>query len=139
MAYLKAGGTAELLMLPPLGNDGHDIIDPGIKLWRPQVDRFLTTLGFSPRKPPSGAPPPSSFANLEDVGSVPLVNDKGREGYKEFLESDVPRAFAIAANGAWAWVGGNRTALESVLARCGQVAKAACKLYAVNDDVVWNR
>ncbi len=136
-AYVRAGGRAELLMLPPIGEDGHDIIDPGVKLWRPRLDRFLTALGFDPRRAPSGAPPPSAYAGLEDVGAVPLVNDKGREGYRAFMEGDVPRAFAIGPDGSWAWVHGNLTAIESVLARCREFAKTSCKLYAVNDDVVW--
>ena len=136
-AYVKAGGIAEFHMLAPLGENGHDVIDPGVRLWRPMLDEFLTSLGFAPRKPPSGAPPPSDFAGLEDVARVPLVNDKGREGYRAFLQTDVPRAYAIGPDGAWAWVGGNMTAIESVLARCREFAKTSCTLYAVNDDVVW--
>ena len=67
VAYVGAGGRAELHMPPPIGQDGHDIVDPGVTLWRPHLDRFLTTLGLDPRKPPPGSPPPSSFAGLEDV------------------------------------------------------------------------
>ena len=137
VAYVGAGGRAELHMLPPIGQDGHDIVDPGVTLWRPHLDRFLTTLGLDPRKPPPGSPPPSGFAGLEDVRSVPIVSNKGREGYKAFLEGDVPRAFAIGPDGSWTWVGGNPSAIEAVLARCRELAKTACKLYAVNDDVVW--
>ena len=136
-AYVNAGGMAEFHMLPPLGENGHNIIDPGVRLWRPKVDHFLTRLGFEPRKAPTGAPPPSHFAELEDAARVPLVSDKGREAYRAFLESDVPRAYAIGPNGAWAWVGGNMTAIASGLARRREYAKTSCKLYAINDDVVW--
>jgi dienelactone hydrolase len=134
-AYVRAGGRAELHMLSPLGQNGHPIIfgRAGIKLWRPHLDRFLATLGFDVRKPPPGAPPPSGFAKIESVEAVPLVNEKGRAGYEWFLEADIPRVFAIGPDGSWAF----GSIIEEVLARCRERAKAACKLYAVNDDVVW--
>jgi dienelactone hydrolase len=133
--YVRAGGLAELHMLPPLGQDGHLIVygRAGIKLWRPHLDRFLTTLGFDPRKSPPGAPPPTGFAKIESVEAVPLVSEKGRADYKLFLDADIPRAFAIGPDGSWAL----GSTIENVLARCREYAKAACKLYAVNDDVVW--
>jgi dienelactone hydrolase len=136
-AYVAAGGRAELHVLPPIGQDGHDIIDPGFSLWRPHLDRFLATVGLDPRKPPPGTPPPSGFASLEDVGALPLVSNRGREGYKAFLRGDVPRAFAIGPDGSWAWVEANPTAVETALARCRGFAKTPCSLYAVNDNVVW--
>ena len=42
-AYRGAGGTAEYRLLPPVGVDGHGLInsDGAIALWAPIVDRFL--------------------------------------------------------------------------------------------------
>ena len=80
-AYVAAGGRAEFHMLPPLGDDGHNIIGPGTKHWLPLVDEFLMANGFKPRQLPPDAPQPSQFAPLEDTAKVPLVNDKGRAAY----------------------------------------------------------
>jgi hypothetical protein len=51
-AYVEAGGTAEFHMLPPLPEDGHEIIGSGYEHWRPRLDHFLTSMGFAPRKLP---------------------------------------------------------------------------------------
>lgn len=44
-AYRKAGGTAAYHLLPPVGADGHILInsDAAIALWAPIVERFLQT------------------------------------------------------------------------------------------------
>lgn len=47
--YVKAGGRAEFHMLPPLGEDGHDILGPGRPHWMPLLDRFLASNGLHPK------------------------------------------------------------------------------------------
>lgn len=44
-AFRGAGGTGEYHLLPPVGADGHMLIDSGaaIALWAPIVERFLST------------------------------------------------------------------------------------------------
>jgi len=136
-AYVSAGGRAEFHMLPPLGEDGHNIIGPGTKYWLPLLDEFLTMNGFKPRQLPADAPPPTGFAPIGDTSKVPLVDDKGRAAYAIFLRQSVLRAFAIGPDGFWAYSAGKFDALAEALARCGQNGRRVCKLYAVNDDVVW--
>jgi hypothetical protein len=136
-SYVGAGGKAEFHMLPPLGEDGHNIISLGGEHWRPLLDRFLVSLGYAPRMPPPGAPPPSGFAPLEAVPPVARLSQKCRELYATFLGKEVPRAFAIAPNGGCAWFSGQLDVMGKSLARCQELTKLACKLYAVNDDVVW--
>ena len=136
-AYVAAGGTAALHMLPPLGEDGHDVIRLGGEHWRPLLDSFLTSLGYAPRKLPPGAPRPTGFAPLKNVAAVPLVSPRCRELYANFLQKDVPRSFAIGPNGSCAYFAGQHDVMAKSLARCAEFAKRACKLYAVNDEVVW--
>jgi dienelactone hydrolase len=136
-AYVKEGGTAELHVLPPLGADGHDIVSLGGDLWRPMLDRFLVTLGYAPRKPPPDAPPPSGFAALEAPPTVSSISRRCREIYSDFLVKDVPRAFAIGPKGQCAYFAGQLDVIAKTMARCKEIAKTECKLYAVNDDVVW--
>lgn len=84
------------------------------------------------------APQASGFAALADVDKLPLRGERAREGYREWLRRDGPRAFAIhPGKGFWAATSGGRRAIARVLARCETLAGEPCKLYAVDDSVVW--
>ena len=135
-AYVAAGGRARLIAAPPTGEDGHHFINTGFPLWRRDIDRLLGELGFA--TPHSAdAPAASGFAALEDVQAVPFVKPEVKDkGYQAFLNADLPRAFAISGNGAWAFVSGEE-ATARALARCREFAKRDCRLYAVDDAVVW--
>lgn len=135
-AYVSAGGKAEFVMFPPVAHDGHTLINNGMNFWRPALDKFIAPFGI--KAPVSEAtPPPTTFAVLTDAAKVPLVKPDVKEnGYKRFLNSDVPRAFAIGPKGEWSTQNGN-DAIKRTLDRCAQIAKTACKLYAVDDAVVW--
>jgi dienelactone hydrolase len=137
--YLKAGGRAEFHMLPAFGTDGHDMLalTEATEHWRPLLDSFLVSIGYAPRKLSADAPAPTGFAALDDVGKVPLVSPRCRELYADFLKKDVQRAFAIGPNGACAYFAGQLGVMAKALARCADTAKAVCRLYAINDDVVW--
>ncbi len=135
-AYTTAGGRAELAMLPPVGEDGHRLIDR-LEVWRPHIDRYIATLGFAAPKTP-GAPPPSNFAPIGDASKIPHVKDDvRREAYAKFLALDLPRAFVVSPKGNWAFYGGSADALARALERCGKSAGQPCKPYAVDDAVVW--
>jgi dienelactone hydrolase len=135
-AFVRGGGKAELHMLPPVGEDGHDFQVRGIRHWRPLVDRFMAGLGFVPPVT-ANAPPASGFARLEDADRVPLAGERSRgESYRRFLDLDVPRAFVIGPGGISAMASGS-DALARALERCEQTAKQACRPYAVDDAVVW--
>lgn len=135
-AFVAGGGNAELLMLGPLGSDGHEILVPGFPQWRPVADRFLERLGFPPPRTPD-APPATAFAALADESKVPANDNARTSGYARFLRSDLPRAFVIAPNGGWAFASGRVSSLVDALARCAAATKMTCKPYAVDDSVVW--
>ncbi|MCX8087497.1 MAG: redoxin family protein [Rhodocyclaceae bacterium] len=72
---------------------------------------------------------------------MPHLDERGSQGYREFLASPPHRAFAIAPGGAWAWQSGlpsaelaERAALEA----CRELAQSRCVLYAVDDEVVFD-
>ncbi len=84
------------------------------------------------------------FAPLEKADAVPFLKEKGREAYKEFLSKQTPRAFAIAPNGAWASSSrsapGSRQQLDVVgyaMESCNRRGNGECKLYALDERVVW--
>jgi dienelactone hydrolase len=135
-AYVSAGGKAQLATLPPVGTDGHAMIGTGFALWRPVVDQFIATLGFIA---PKTANPPvaTNFAPLAEASKLPLVKQETKDvGYRRFLNADLPRAFAIGPKGEWSFLSGEG-AMARTLERCATAAKADCKLYAVDDAVVW--
>jgi dienelactone hydrolase len=137
-AYVEAGGTAEFHMLAPLSGDGHGVVGYGFEQWRPRLDRFLSSIGYAPRKPPWGAPQPTGFAPLERSPPVANLWAWCVGAYDRFLALEgLPRAFAISPNGGCTYSWGTLDVMARVLARCHERYKEACKLYAVNDEVVW--
>lgn len=135
-AYTGAGGKAEFVPFGPVGTDGHTLLAKGMPLWRPVLDQFVSTLGIAPPQA-TGAPPPSGFAAIGDASKLPLVKQDVKEtGYARFLALDLPRALAIGPKGEWAFYSGDNV-IQRTLERCAQTAKTACKLYAVDDNVVW--
>jgi dienelactone hydrolase len=42
-AFRLHGGSGELVMLPPFGQDGHSLFARGLEVWKPIVERFLLT------------------------------------------------------------------------------------------------
>ena len=83
------------------------------------------------------APPKTDFAPLLQAPDLPLLSPAGQAGYKVFLSKDMPRAFAVAPGGSWAWADGGNDPLKRALDRCNIRAEGRCKLYAVDNDVVW--
>jgi len=135
-AYGQGGGRADMTTFPPVDDDGHKLLSKGFRLWRPVVDRFMEKLGFPPPKS-KNAPPATGFARLDDSSKLPYVKDDVKsEKYPKFLDADIPRALAISPSGAWAWQTGE-TAPQQALAGCQKVSKTPCRLYAVDDAVVW--
>lgn len=84
-------------------------------------------------------PKASGFAAIEDLGKVPLRSDSGRREYESFLAAPLPRAMALSVDGLdWAWNAGEFDAASLALQRCEQRSGRPCKLYAVDNDVVWS-
>ena len=82
----------------------------------------------------AGAP---TFAPIDDVSKLPWVGEDGREGYRRFLAGESPRAFAISDKGRWVRVNAVRGAARLAMDRC-QTYGGRCRLYAVDDAVVWD-
>lgn len=79
----------------------------------------------------------TDFAELTDVDKIPNLNADGREGYTLFLSKELPRAFAISSSGGWAWASKGQDPNSRAIASCNKHGKGACKLYAVDEMVVW--
>ncbi len=135
-AFRAAGGIGELRLLQAYGENGHRLFDFGFSIWRPLIDQFLHQRGV-PVPKSIGGPKPSGYARLEDSDRVPLITrEDKRDAYTRFLQLDVPRAFAIGPKGEYSYRSAP-DAMQRALEKCKARAKADCRLYAVDDDVVW--
>ena len=148
--FVQAGGRADLVAFGDFGSDAHRMFGSrdGLPLWLPRVlaamdaaglpVQVLHTLASADDQP---RPPPSGFAALDDTARLPVKTDRARDGYRSWLAADSPRAFAVhAASGAWGSAWGGEQPLARALANCARNAGGGantCKLYAVDDSVVW--
>ncbi|MFM0095006.1 hypothetical protein PQQ87_05285 [Paraburkholderia nemoris] len=82
-------------------------------------------------------------APVRDASAVPLIDDRGRDGYRDWLRRPSPRAFVIASNGSWRATWGKtppgepEDAAERAMLHCHRSGLKECKLYAVDNAVVW--
>lgn len=82
-------------------------------------------------------PPPSTdFAKVDDVDAVPKLSAKGKELYLEWLSKSFPRAVAVSDKGAMAR-GYGSYAMKQAVQNCERLFGNPCRLYAVDDKVVW--
>jgi len=80
-------------------------------------------------------------ARLEDAGAVPHLSSRGQESYRQFLNAENHRAFALASGGSWGWSQGAANgdlALEQALQTCQQHSRQRCVPYALDQEVVFD-
>lgn len=143
-AFTSRGGNAQLVAYGRFKNDAHGMVGSrdGVKIWWPQTERFLRSIGMPTDQVVAivdePAAPPTNYAALDDVDAIPYLRERGRAAYREFLGRSTPRAFAISPSGAWSWAEEGDDPVERVLAACQKNSKEPCRLYAVDDYVVWS-
>ena len=134
-SFVKNGGQAELVMMPAFSDDGHNLFMRGLDLWQRVVDEFLAKHGFTmPGR--MTAPAATGFAKIEDAQAVPIRPQARSTEYPKFLAHQGSRALAIGADGRFGWATGD-DAMSRALAFCQRRIVQPCRLYAVNNDVVW--
>ncbi len=143
-AYVSAGGHAKLVAYGAFKNDAHGMAGSrdGVQIWWPETEKFLKELGMPTEEVVALSDEPqvaaTNYASLDNVDAVPYLRDRGRQQYKEFLSKPLPRAFALSSSGAWSWAEDGDDPPSQVLADCQKTSQAPCKLYAVDNAVVWN-
>jgi dienelactone hydrolase len=142
-AYSEHGANAKMVDFGTYKNDAHRLVGDrdGVRVWWPAVEAFLARVGM-----PTGVqyrvadpepPKASGFAALDAITAVPFVDDAGRNGYRNFLHQYPSRAFAVSDSGAWSWAEGGDDPMSVAVANCQKQSSDPCRLYAVNDAVVW--
>ena len=86
-------------------------------------------------------PAEAAGRNIRDANAVPHINERGRQAYREYLQAEMHRAFAIGPGGLWGWKAGMDTPEEAITAAkeiCRGNSELSCIPYAVNDTVVFD-
>jgi dienelactone hydrolase len=132
-AFLRGGGKARLCVLPAFSDNGHNLFAQGNDTWQPLVDEFLAEYGF--KIPGTIVRPLASKGTTENTTQLPCKNESVNKGYNNFLKRSTPRAFALNES-HWGWADGD-DALSRALANCQRKSNTPCRLFAVDDDIVW--
>lgn len=142
-AYRSGGGRAMLIDFGSYKDNAHRLVGDrdSVPVWWPGVARFLHRLGmptkvrFAVTRPV--LPPATGYAPLQAVNAVPYLDAEGRAGYQNFLEKYPTRAFALSDSGAWSWAEGGDDPITVALDSCQRNSRDACRLYAIDNTVVW--
>jgi dienelactone hydrolase len=143
-AFEQAGGHAKLVEYAPFKRDSHGMLASrdGQKVWLDDTMKFLSSVGmptqvlFKVPQPPM--PQPTNFAGIDDVDAVPFLSENGRRAYRDYLTKMTPRAFAVSPSGAWTWAEEGEDPEARALATCSAKSDKPCRLYSVDQHVVWN-
>lgn len=143
-AYDRSGGNAQLVAFGDFKNDAHGMSGSwdGVRIWWPETEKFLKQIGMPTQQVialiDDNRMPKTDFAELDNVNAVPYLKNGGREAYRAFLNKSLPRAFALSETGAWSWAEDGDDPAAQALANCEKNSPVPCKLYAVDQDVVWS-
>jgi hypothetical protein len=148
--YIANGANAKLVAFGVFGSDAHSMFGSkdGELIWQPQVSQFLASIGLPAEVSASGRqyvladsdisrPLATPFAPLNDETKVPFIPVERRGVYKDYLTKSYPRAFAIAPNGSLGWATAGADPMRRALEFCNRRGEGLCRLYSVDDDVVW--
>ncbi len=133
-AWSDAGGRGRFNTFAPVGGDGHNGFNLDMDHWTPVVDRFLAEIGF-PQAPATERPPRSDFAAVDDADALPSRNANARAAYAKLVAAKSPKAFAIGDRGGYGWAVDDYVTARA-LGYC-QRSGQSCRLYAIDNDVVW--
>jgi dienelactone hydrolase len=143
-SYTAHGARADMVDFGAYKNDAHRLVGDrdGVPIWWPRVKTFLADIGMPTdlqyQVSYPQAPSPTGFANVDTVTAVPFLDERGREGYENFLHQYSSRAFAVSDSGAWSWAEGGDDPMAVALDGCQKQSTDPCRLYAVNNAVVWD-
>jgi dienelactone hydrolase len=143
-AYAQAGGKARLVEFPSFKRDAHGMLASrdGEKIWLNDTVRFLKGVGMPTEVlynvPPRPTAPRTDFAKVDEIEAVPFLSENGRAAYADYLTKMTPRAFAVSPSGAWTWAEEGEAPDARALATCSAKSSEPCKLYSIDDYVVWN-
>lgn len=143
-AFELAGGKGKLVGYSAFKRDSHGMLASrdGEKVWLAETEKFLQEIGMPTKVlydiPAQPMPPRTDYARVDDIDAVPFLSENGRKAYQEYLTKLTPRAFAVSASGAWTWAEEGESPEARALATCSAKSDQPCRLYSIDDYVVWD-
>ena len=142
--YQSAGFIPQLYAFGKFKNDAHGMADShdGVSIWLPETESFLRRVGL-PISPVIDVannvrPAATNYSELDNINAVPYLSTAGRLGYRDYLKKTSPRAFVLSASGQWSWASEGDDPADRALVACQKNSTAPCKLYSIDNDVVWS-
>ncbi len=140
-AFSGAGGKAKMISFGPFKNDAHNLFSDrdGLAIWWPETAAFLAAVGMPTQLAQHPLPQPQdpTLEALADAKRIPYVKANCANIYSLFLDSDYPRAYAISADSHCGYAFGGEDPKKRAIEFCQRLAKEECKLYAIDDALVW--
>jgi dienelactone hydrolase len=142
-AFVHGGALARMYDFGRYKDNAHKLVGDrdGVAIWWPAAEQFLASIGMPTevryRAAAPELPPASGYASIDNVQSVPFVDESGRDGYEAFLQKFPSRAFAVSDSGAWSWAEGGDDPAAVAIANCDRQSPEECHLYAIDGRVVW--
>lgn len=143
-AFALAGGKGKLVEYAAFKRDAHGMLASrdGEKVWLAETVQFLKQVGMPTKVlydiPEQPLPARTDYARVDDVEAVPFLSASGRKAYADYLTKETPRAFAVSPSGAWTWAEEGEDPEARALKTCSARSAQPCKLYSIDDYVVWN-
>lgn len=82
--------------------------------------------------------PTTRYAALEEIAKLPAKSVNARRDYEQFLNAALPRAFAISRDARTvAWNANSARAADVALETCNKKSANPCRLYAVDERIVF--
>jgi len=145
--HVSNGGRALLAAFGTFGDDAHRLFGArdGVRVWMPPLLEQLAAAGLPTRidarhdpLPDVAVGPPLRKVDAGEANQLPIRGRSAREGFIAWLGSQGPRAFVISSDlRHWASAWGSLRPVQRALERCERLSGARCRVYAVDDDVVW--
>ena len=136
--FVSSGGKGQLVAYGSFKADSHRLFTDreGLKIWWPEAERFLQSLGLPVAVLPRAAPHDPELAALSDTTRIPHIRQNCANVYDVFLDQDYPRAFAISPDAYCGYAYGGEDPKKRAIDSCQRLAKQPCRLYAVDNSIV---
>ncbi len=129
-AFTGSGGNVEFIRAPAFKDEGHYLFSQsGVPVWSGYVDNFLKERNLVLRTALLPPPAPPDLHGPSELGK------NGLTAFQSYLTSPPHKAFAVAHDGSFGWVSGERTpqeARDNALEYCQQHSKS-CDVRFIDD------
>tara|TARA_E500000081_G_scaffold33168_2_gene36928 strand:- start:1792 stop:2970 length:1179 start_codon:yes stop_codon:yes gene_type:complete len=130
LQFTNAGGQGDFIMLPPFGDEGHDLfIDRrGIDICRPHIDRFLRKHSlptWDSRQEPA----------MQKLPAPPHAGSKAREAWQTYLSRPGNKAYVISKDGNHYGYKTRQNSIQSAIEGAKNFCRDQCFIYSINDEI----